>query len=463
MKKTTIIVIGLVVALNAISCKRAGDALATYKGGQITRGEFYEWLEARRMPKDAIIKNKSQQKTNLERFFIEKLIIQEARKAGYEKSEDFQFLKNQAVRNFYGQYMSKLLSTEGKFSEDAAKVSIIKLTAKNYRIDNNKRQNLAGGELESAVNEKMEKARSIIGELDKGGSFDELAKKYSDDFSKRKGGDIGYIIAGMRGEDFSNAVFAVKKGTHTKEPVRIGNAVYVIKVDDTVKLTEDNIEKVIDDKTQQIGLKRRLAYNAAIRLQDNLLKGKDIVNNTETVAFNNPAAVIYKIGETEYTVANLNKLLDFIMSKRKKMGRVDMPLEEKMKRELSKRILREEVLMREAKKRGIDKEEKFKKELQYFIDYNLSGTYESEVFLADVKVTPQEVGEHYKKNLERMYTRSINEGGKTIKKIIPFGEVSQSIERRLSDEKRAEKRKTWVADMISKNNFKIDESELEGK
>ena len=68
MKKTTIIVIGLVVALNAIACKRAGDVLATYKGGQITRGEFYEWLEARRMPKDAIIKNKSQQKTNLERF-----------------------------------------------------------------------------------------------------------------------------------------------------------------------------------------------------------------------------------------------------------------------------------------------------------------------------------------------------------------------------------------------------------
>ena len=62
-----------------------------------------------------------------------------------------------------------------------------------------------------------------------------------------------------------------------------------------------------------------------------------------------------------------------------------------------------------------------------------------------------------------MYTRNINEGGKTIKKIIPFGEVSQSIERRLSDEKRSEKRKTWVADMISKNNFKIDESELEGK
>ena len=86
-----------------------------------------------------------------------------------------------------------------------------------------------------------------------------------------------------------------------------------------------------------------------------------------------------------------NKLLDFIMSKRKKMGRVDMPIEEKMKRELAKRILREEVLMREAQKRGIDKDEKFKRELQYFIDYNLSGTYESEVFLADVTVTPQEV------------------------------------------------------------------------
>jgi hypothetical protein len=463
MKKFIIIVIALIMALHAIACKRAGDVLATYKGGQITRGEFYEWLEARRMPKDAIVKNKSQQKSNLERLVTERLVIKEAQKAGYEKSEDFQFLKIQAVRNFYGQYMSKLISTEGKFSEDAAKARIIKLMAKNYKIDNNKRQNISGGELDAAINEKMEKARSIIGELDKGASFDELAKKYSDDFSKRKGGDIGYIISGMRGEDFSKAVFAVKKGTYTKEPVKIGNAVYIIKVDDTVKLTEDNIEKVIDDKTQQIGLKRRLTYNSALRFQENLLKSKDIVNNTETVAFNNPAAVIYKVGTKEFAVADLNKLLDFILSKRKKMGRADMPIEEKMKRELGKRILREEVLMREAVKRGIDKDEKFKKELQYFIDYNLAGTYESEIFLAGVTVTPQEVRDYYSKNLDRMYTRNINEGGKTIKKPIPFGEVSQSIERRLADEKRAEKRKTWVADMLSNNNFKIDDSELEGK
>ena len=62
------------------------------------------------------------------------------------------------------------------------------------------------------MKEKEDKARTIIKELDGGLAFDEAAKKYSDDFSKRKGGDIGFVLEGMRGQDFSKAVFAVKSG-----------------------------------------------------------------------------------------------------------------------------------------------------------------------------------------------------------------------------------------------------------
>jgi hypothetical protein len=144
------------------------------------------------------------------------------------------------------------------------------------------------------------------------------------------------------------------------------------------------------------------------------------------------------------------------------MGRPDMAIEEKIKRELAKRLLREEVLTREAIKRKIDKDEKFKKELEFFIDYNLAGTYESESVLTGITVTPQDVREYYTKNLDKMYTRNLNEGGKSIKKVIPFDEVRKSIEARLNDIKRSEKRKAWVDDLLKKNNFKIDESELEG-
>jgi peptidyl-prolyl cis-trans isomerase C len=463
MKKVMIVAVLTAVAFSAVSCKRASDVLAMYNGGTITRGEFYDWMDARRMAKDAILKKKAQQKTHLERYAVERFVVKEAIKAGFDKKEDFLFMKNLARRNFYSQYLSRQMSTEGKFREKAVKARIIKLAVKNFKIVNNKREKLTDAELDAAMKEKSEKAQSIIKEIQGGLAFDEAAKKYSDDFSKRKGGDIGYVLEGMRGEDFSKAVFAVKSGQFTKEPVRVGNAVYVIKSEETVELTDDNIDDVIEDKAQQAGMKRRLTYNAAIHLQDRLLKAKDVENNADTVALYNPAAVVYRVGTTEFMVADLNKLIDFVMSKRKALGRSDMKVEDKMKRELAKKILREEVMMREAIKRGVDKDEKFAKELKIFLDYNLSAAYESEAILNGIAVTPQDARDYYEKNKDRMYTRTANEGGKATKKVIPYEEVRQSIERRMFDVKRSEKRKAWVDETLKNNKFKIDEDELEGK
>src|SRR4030042_1120442 len=88
MKQITIIVLALATAMAATGCKRASDVLATYKGGRVARGEFHEWMDARRMEQEAILKKKTQQKTHLERLVIEKLSVQEAKKAGFDKRED---------------------------------------------------------------------------------------------------------------------------------------------------------------------------------------------------------------------------------------------------------------------------------------------------------------------------------------------------------------------------------------
>lgn len=463
MRKIIMVAVAGVVLVSGIGCKRAGDVLATFKDGQITRGDFYGWMDARKMAREAILKKKSQQKSNLERFAIEKLAVREAVKAGFDKNEDFLFLKKFAKRNFYAQYMGRIMSENEDFEEKAAKARIIKLTVKNYRTSKNRREKLTETEMEVAFNEKMTQARLLVGELEKGASFEDLAKTHSDDYSKRKGGDIGYVIEGMRGEDFSRAVFAVKPGEFTREPVRSGNAVYIIKVDEVATLTPKNIEKVIEDKAQQMGMKRRLVFNSTQRMQDKLLKGKDVENAVDTANLSDGAALLFKVGSSEFKVEDLNRLIAFIEKKRKAMGRAAAPLDEKMKRDLARRILREDVLMREAMKKGVDKEENFARDLNYFIQYNLAGTYETEMVLAGITVSPAEVLDYYQKNRDRMYTRNKKQGTQTVKTVIPFNEVRQSIERRLVDMKKSEKRKTWAAGLLTQNNFKIDESELEGE
>ncbi len=463
MKRIIIAAVAGVVLVGGIGCKRAGDVLATYKDGQITRGDFYAWMDARKMAREAILKKKSQQKSNLERFAVEKLAVREAEKAGFDKKEDFIFLKKFAEKNFYSQYMGRLMSEEDDFEEKAAKARIIKLTVKNYRTSNNRREKLTDREMDAAIEEKMEKARSLVGELEKGVSFEELAKTHSDDYSKRKGGDIGYVIEGMRGEDFSRAVFSVKPGEFSREPVRSGNAVYIIKVEEVVTLTPKNIEKVIEDKAQAMGMKRRLVFNSTQRMQDKLLKAKDVENNIDTANLSDGKALLFRVGTGEFMVEDLNRLIAFIEKKRKTMGRTAAPMDEKMKRDLARRILREDVLMREARKKGLDKDEEFGRDLDFFIRYNLAGTYETEAVLAGITVAPAEVMEYYQKNRDRMYTRNKKQGAQTVKTVVPFADVKQSIERRLLDMKKSEKRKAWVAELLSKNNFKIDETELEGE
>ena len=461
MKRLSVILLSFIILLPG--CKRATDVLASYTGGRITRGEFYDWMDFRNMPKEAILKNKSQQKSQLEQLATEKLAGQEAKKAKFDQGEDFRYLNDFFKQNFYAQYLSKAVSTEGAFKEKAAKVRIIKLMVRNYKIVNNRRINLTGDELESAFKEKVDKAKSIISELDKGASFEEAAKKHSEDFSKRKGGDIGYVIDGMRSKAFTGAVFSLKEGSFTREPLKEGNAVYIIQVEDIVTMTGDNIDDVIKDKSQQMGMKRRLMYNSAAKLQEKLLNTKDIENNIDKADLRNPAAPVYKIGSKEFKVADLNKLIDFIAKRKKGMGFPDKGVSEEDKKKTAKNILQQEALMREAIRRGLDKEEKFKKELKFTMDYYLSGTYQTEIVLADIKVTPPDVREYYNKNLERMFSRNLKEGKKTVKKPVPFDTVRNSIEYRLVNIKRSEKIKSWADELLKKNKFKKNNSELEGK
>ena len=103
MKKLIIFLLGLSILL-VTSCKRDSDVLATYKGGEITRGEFHEWVEGRRLKLDTVLKKKTQQKSKLRQQVLDLLTAEEAKKAGYDKTEDYQFLIKLVRRNFIQNY-----------------------------------------------------------------------------------------------------------------------------------------------------------------------------------------------------------------------------------------------------------------------------------------------------------------------------------------------------------------------
>tara|TARA_R110002072_G_scaffold135744_1_gene277335 strand:- start:59 stop:1087 length:1029 start_codon:yes stop_codon:yes gene_type:complete len=72
-------------------------------------------------------------------------------------------------------------------------------------------------------------AKDIIARLDKGESFEALAKEYSKDGSAENGGDLGYFAQNEVVAEFANAAFATKSGEYTKTPVKTDFGYHVIK------------------------------------------------------------------------------------------------------------------------------------------------------------------------------------------------------------------------------------------
>lgn len=117
---------------------------------------------------------------------------------------------NSQVREFYAQYKDSL-----PVQQNSLKLSHIQVKVK------------PSPELERAA---FLKADSLVKRLDRGESFTDLAKKYSDDFSGKDGGDIGYTKRGTLDADYERAAFAIDNGDYTKAPVRSRYGYHVIRV-----------------------------------------------------------------------------------------------------------------------------------------------------------------------------------------------------------------------------------------
>jgi peptidyl-prolyl cis-trans isomerase C len=76
------------------------------------------------------------------------------------------------------------------------------------------------------------KAKSLIGEIEAGKDFAEVARANSVGPSASRGGDLGYFSKGEMVKAFSDVAFALKKGEISKTPVKTQFGWHVIKVEE---------------------------------------------------------------------------------------------------------------------------------------------------------------------------------------------------------------------------------------
>ncbi|MBI1300340.1 MAG: rotamase [Alphaproteobacteria bacterium] len=80
--------------------------------------------------------------------------------------------------------------------------------------------------------EKEADAKKLIGELNGGADFAELAKANSQDNTAENGGELGYFSKTDVVPEFSEAAFKLEPGTFTKAPVKTDFGYHIIRVDD---------------------------------------------------------------------------------------------------------------------------------------------------------------------------------------------------------------------------------------
>ncbi|MEM9025343.1 MAG: peptidylprolyl isomerase [Verrucomicrobiota bacterium] len=100
----------------------------------------------------------------------------------------------------------------------------------------------------------MQNAEKIIDEYHSGVSFSDLARRYSQDDMRRRGGDWGWIKKTDIRKELSDAAFALEPG-EVSQPVKLGTRIYLLYLEDKrdemiQPLTEvrDVIESIISNR-----------------------------------------------------------------------------------------------------------------------------------------------------------------------------------------------------------------------
>ncbi len=125
----------------------------------------------------------------------------------------------------------------------------------------------------------LKRAKEVMEKLKKGEDFSELARKYSNDMTRIKGGDMGFIHQGMLEEPIEKEAMKLKEG-EISEPIETIKGFYIIKLE---KRTPEKLFAFDEIKEK---LKRELKAKEEKKRMEEILKRAKKESKIEVYAKN---------------------------------------------------------------------------------------------------------------------------------------------------------------------------------
>ncbi|MDC2863886.1 peptidylprolyl isomerase PrsA [Bacillus sp. BP-3] len=256
--------------LAACNPKDSSDPIATSTTSTITKGEFDKALKER-FGKDMLYEMMAQD-----------IMTKKYKVSDDEVDKEFKKVKDQAGDNF-----KTFLESNRMKNEDDLKKQIRSSLA----IDKAIKQTITEKDIKARYKPEIKASQILINDeqtandikrqLNGGASFEELAKKYSEDtVSKDNGGDLGYFGPGKMIPEFEDAAYKLNVG-EISEPVKSSKGYHIIKLTDKKDLkpydeVKNSIRKTLETERIQDNTWRQKVLMDELKKENIKVKDDDL-------------------------------------------------------------------------------------------------------------------------------------------------------------------------------------------
>ncbi|WP_119166960.1 peptidylprolyl isomerase [Algihabitans albus] len=245
------------LALTSAAQAQSGDdenqVVAVVNGAEIRVSDVLEMIG--RLPQNVQMQAYSNMPAMIERTIDLELILEASEQAGLREDPEVEQQVEVIARDVMRQtYLERLAA-------DAVTETELQQAYDTY-LEENPPEELRARHI---LVESETEAEEIIGQLDGGADFAELAREKSTGPTGENGGDLGYFQRGQMVAPFADAAFGLESGAYTPEPVQTQFGWHVILVEDKRTNEPPSMEDLEPQLRQQLEQEAIQAHLAELR------------------------------------------------------------------------------------------------------------------------------------------------------------------------------------------------------